>query len=242
MSKDISLFFKTLQKYIKSHGGSVRDTFHFSQSAYTNVLLEDCPTYLIHYAKTGSYLFHIYEPLESIYILLEGNCCVEKYKRSGAVVTDHARHPLQIFGLHESLAEIPYHTATISCITDCVYVRIPVEVFLDLIRSDRELMWTILQFMACFTAEYIESSDILILNDPECVILSKLYRYCIGKDFPVTVHYRKEDLARDLNMNLRTMYRYLDRFYRQNLLSTDKGKIMITENQHRKLGEFLGKL
>lgn len=239
MSEDMIHFLKMLLNSIQNINGSIHDAFNFSKNINVQFLLDNCPTHLVHRTKMGAYLFHIYQPLEYVFFLLKGNCCVEKYKQSGAVVTDHARHPLQIFGLHESLAGISYHTATMSCITDCVCIRMPVEPFLDIIRSEPEFMWMTMQFLSCFIADYIESSDLLILNEPEFVILSKLYRDYIGQPFPVIVPYAKENLARELNLNLRTMYRYLDKFYKQGLLSSTKGKITITKEQHELIGKYL---
>lgn len=239
MSKEIKAFLNALNRYVQSYPGSTQDVFHFHGEKNTKFLINSCSPHLLYCKKKGSYLFHIYEPLEYVYILLEGNCCVEKYKASGAVVTDNARYPLQIFGLFECLAGIEYYSTTMRCATDCVYIQTPIDSLMDILKSDPSLMWMTMQFLASFIADYINSSDLLILNDPKNNILSKLYQYCIGKTFPVVVHYKKEDLARDLNLNLRTMYRYLDQFYKENLLSSVKGKITITQEQHKAIGEFL---
>lgn len=239
MQNDLYTFLAELDRYVQSYPGAVKDAFHFWEAEDARFLINSCPKRLLRRKKKGSYLFHIYQPLDFVYILLEGNCCVEKYKQSGAVVTDNTRHPLQMFGLFEGFAGIKYYSATMRCATDCVYIQTPIDAFLYLIKSDPKLMWLTMQFLSGFLSDYIDSSDLLILNDPKHIILSKLYRYCLGKPFPVTVHYKKEDLARDLNLNLRTMYRYLDQFYQSGVLSSKKGKITITEEQHLAIREIL---
>ena len=239
MSKDLTAFLTELNHYVQSYPGYVADAFHFREETSSQFLNNSCPAHLLRRKKKGSYLFHIYQPLDFVYILLKGNCCVEKYKQSGAVVTDNTRNPLQMFGLFEGLAGIKHYSTTMRCVTDCVYIQTPIETYMYILRSDPNLMWMTMQFLSSFLADYIDSSDLLILNDPKHIILSKLYQYCLGKTFPVTVHYKKEDLARDLNLNLRTMYRYLNQFYKSDLLSSNKGKITITQEQHKAIGEFL---
>lgn len=239
MKELLQNFLGEMERYIKLYEGGVRDAFNFSKEKQVKKLIQQCPEELLRHKEKDAYMFRIYEPLKLVYILLEGNCGVEKYKTSGAVVTDNARRPLQMFGLFEGLSDISYHTVTMRCITDCTYISVPKDILLDILHSDPKLMWMIMQFLSCFIADYIDSSDLLILNDPEVRLLSKLYRYCIGKNFPVTVLYRKEELARDLNMNLRTMYRYLDKFYQDGMLDRWKGKIVISKKQHQMIGDYL---
>lgn len=239
MQKDLYTFLAELDHYVHNYPGAAKEAFHFQDTKDAQFLINSCPARLLRRKKKGSYLFHIYQPLDFVYILLEGNCCVEKYKQSGAVVTDNTRHPLQMFGLFEGLAGIRHYSATMCCATECVYIQTPIDTFLYLLKSDPKLMWMTMQFLSGFLSDYIDSSDLLILNDPKHIILSKLYRYCLGKTFPVTVHYKKEDLARDLNLNLRTMYRYLDQFYQSGVLSSKKGKITITQEQHLAIRQIL---
>lgn len=235
----LHVFMKEMEQYVTQYGGSIREAFDFSKEKEVRALIRHCPSQLLRRKEKGAYMFRVYEPLKSAYILLEGDCGVEKYKPSGAVVTDNARHPLQMFGLFEGLSGIGYHTVTMRCMTECAYIRVPIDSFLSLLHSDPGLMWMVMQFLSSFIADYINSSDLLILNDPEALILSKLYRYCMGKEFPVTVQYKKEDLARDLNLNLRTMYRYLGRFYERGILSSNKGKIIISRQQHQAIADYL---
>lgn len=239
MQKDLYIFLTELDRYVQSYPGAPKVAFHFQKAKDAQFLIKSCPARLLRRKKKGAYLFHIFQPLDFVYILLEGNCCVEKYKQSGAVVTDNTRHPLQMFGLFEGLAGIRHYSTTMRCATDCVYIQAPIDTFLYLLKSDQKLMWLTMQFLSSFLSDYIDFSDLLILNDPKHVILSRLYQYCLGKEFPVTVHYKKEDLARDLNLNLRTMYRYLDQYYKTGVLSTQKGKIVVSEEQHLRIGKIL---
>lgn len=229
-------FFRRLDRRVRAYPGPAAEAFRLRAGEWRQLWPEDRPP---RRERAGAWLFHLDQPLDSVYILLEGSCCVEKYKRSGGIFTDSSRRPLQMFGLLEGIAEVRRYTATMRCAADCVYAKVPVGDCLEVLRSSPDLMWLALRFLSSFSVEYMDASDLLILHDPEYMILSRLHRYCLGKPFPVTVRYKKEELASGLNLNLRTVYRYLARFYEAGLLSSSKGKILITQEQHRAIEAYL---
>ena len=239
MRQELLLFFQSLERYVQDYSGPVGGAFHFRRNEWRRFWPEEVSPRLLRREQAGSYLFRFDQPLDSVYILLEGGCCVEKYKPSGGVFTDSSRYPLQMFGLLEGIAGVPAYTATMRCAEDCVCLKAPVETCLHLLRSNPDLMWLALQFLSSFIMEYMDASDLLILHDPEFLILSRLCRCCLGKSFPVTVPYKKEDLANGLNLNLRTVYRYLARFYESGLLSSVRGKITITQQQYQAIESYL---
>lgn len=239
MLKDLTLFMDSLNQYVQNYPGPVQEGFHFHHRMEEPFDWKSYPSHLMAHFKAGTYLFHMYQPTEYLYILLEGQCCTEKYKSSGDIFTDNTRYPLQMFGLFEALVGSNYHSVTMKALTDCVCAKIPIDTYLVYIRSRPDFMWMTMKFMASFMTDYFEIYDYMLLHNPKFNVLSKLYRYCIGKSFPVTIPFKKEDLARDLNLNLRTLYRYLDQMYEDGYLSSSKGKIMITAQQHQKIGELL---
>lgn len=237
MEQELIRFFERLDDFVRD--AAPANAFHFPLPAQQRRLLALCPAALAQRWESGEYLFTVYQPLTSVYIMLSGNCCVEKYKESGAVMTDHARYPLQMFGLFEGLAGIGYYTTTIRCTTACTFVVLPVEQCCAILRERPALMWMTLRFLSTFIADYIDSSDLLMLNNPDRAILAKLYRGCLGRPLPVTLPYKKEELARDLNMNLRTLYRHLAELYRRGFMSSVKGKLTIDAAQLEKIRQYL---
>lgn len=190
MSQELLSFLTCLDRYVRAYPGPVWEAFHLQAGDWRRFWPEGPRSRLLRRKRAGDYLFHNGQPLDSVYILLEGACCVEKYKQSGEVFTDSSRRPLQMFGLLEGIAGMRSYTATMRCGTDCVYIE-------------------------------------------------ALTGTCLGKEFPVTVHLTKEELASGLNLNLRTVYRYLARLYEEGLLSSVRGKIVITREQHRTMERCL---
>ena len=96
-------------------------------------------------------------------------------------------------------------------------------------------MWLCLRYLASFTQRTLTHNDLLLMNDIRRNILFNVYQQCENQTFPVTLNAKKEELARELNMNLRTLYRHLDRLYKENLLTPVHGKITISQKQYAQI-------
>lgn len=239
MHKDTSVFLHRIYNCIRGFNGSIQEAYQFPHSPQTIQDLSACAPRLMHRKEANTYLFHIFEPLEYIYILLEGTCCVEKYNQGGKLFTDSTRDAMQIFGLIEAVTDDRYHTVSMKCFTDCTYAKIPVASYMKIIQSDPELLMMSMRFVCIFFREHVQTTDQLMLGAPRRSILLKLYHYCAERPFPVTVQIQKKELAQDLNMNLRTLYRHLDKFYEEGILSAHKGKIWISRKQYLEIGAEL---
>ena len=239
MLKDTSVFLHQIYNCIREFDGSIQEAYQFPHSPQTIQDLSACAPRMMHRKEANTYLFHIFEPLEYIYILLEGTCCVEKYSQGGKVFTDSTRDAMQIFGLIEAVTDDRCHTVSMKCFTDCTYAKIPVASYMKIIQSDPELLMMSMQFLCIFFREHVQTTDQLMLGAPRRSILLKLYHYCAERPFPVTVQIQKKELAQDLNMNLRTLYRHLDKFYEEGILSAHKGKIWISRKQYLEIGAEL---
>ena len=231
MLKDVMPFLRTIYNYIQSYDGHIQDVYKRPLPAPLIDELRRIAPRLMGRKKANTYLFYVFEPIQYIYILLDGTCCSEKYNHDGQIFTDSTRDALQIFSMMEAVTNQRNHTVSMKCLTDCVYAKIPVSQYMQAVQEDPELMMMSVQLMCVFFLEHLQNTDRLILNSPRLSILSKLHQYCADHTFPVIVQIKKEELAQDLHMNLRTLYRHLDRLYEDRILSSHKGKISITYEQ-----------
>lgn len=230
-----------IHNYIRECDALNIRSHHFPDPMHSPVDLSSYSPKLICESKKGAYLFFVFQPLKYIFILLSGRCCVEKYKSGGQIFTDSAHSPLAVFGLAESYANTDYHTVSMRCITDCVYAKIPVPLFQELLFAHPQLMRLFMEHLSVFYLECTSGTDQLILNTPARSILIKLRQYCQNQTLPVTIRVTKEELAQDLNMNLRTLYRHLDKLYGSGMLSSRKGKITISQKQLAMIEEELSR-
>ena len=239
MLQDTALLLHTIYNYIRDFHGSIAQAYQFPHACQKPLVLEDIPPYLLCRLTADTYLFHIDEPIRSILILLDGTCCVEKYSHLGHLYTDTTRSAIQIFGLIEAVTNQPRHSVSLRCATNCTFAKIPLAEYLQTIRSNPELMMMSMQYLCVFFTEHVQNADSLMLDTPYRKILVKLYQCCSGQQFPVTIPYKKEELAADLNMNLRSMYRHMNKLYTTGLCSSQKGKIIISAEQYRQIEEEL---
>ena len=166
MHKDTSVFLHQIYNCIREFDGSIQEAYQFPHSPQTIQDLSACAPRLMHRKEANTYLFHIFEPLEYIYILLEGTCCVEKYNQGGKLFTDSTRDAMQIFGLIEAVTDDRYHTVSMKCFTDCTYAKIPVASYMKIIQSDPELLMMSMRFVCIFFREHVQTTDQLMLEYP----------------------------------------------------------------------------
>ena len=194
----------------------------------------------IDYADKNDLLISNEMPSNNIYLLLDGYCCTEKYSPSGKMLKSIAAGPIQIYGLFEAVhPTLTKHTATIRCITSCAYIRITNQKYIDELLADPIFGWINIQYLSSFINQVLTENDGLLLNNTRDKLLLQLYQYCPNSHFPVIVKTKKENLAQILNISLRTLYRQLDALYKEGLLSSKKGKILITEEQYYKIQTIL---
>ena len=239
MLQDTICLLQEIHRYIRRFNGSVAQAFAFPLANQPPLDLRSVSPALLHRQSADSYLFHIEAPVRSIYILVDGTCCVEKYSHLGHLYTDTTRSAIQIFGLIEALTNHPVHTVSMKCATDCTFAKIPTSEYIQAIRTDPDLMMMSMQYLCVFFTEHEQNTDQLMLDTPYRSILNKVYQCCSGMFFPVTLPYKKEELATDLNMNLRTLYRHMGKLYTAGLLSSQKGKIIITAEQYQQIERIL---
>lgn len=235
MHNDVLLFLRTINNYIQGYNGSIEEA---CKRALPEPLIQELSAIaprLIGRKKANTYLFYVFEPIEYAYILLDGTCCVEKYNQDGQIFTDSTRDALQIFSMMEIVTNQHNHTVSMKCLTDCIYAKIPVFQFQEAIKAAPEVMMMAVQMMCVFFLEHLQNTDRLILNSPRLTILSRLHQYCADRTFPVTVQMRKEELAQDLHMNLRTLYRHLDKLYEDQTITSLRGKITISREQFKRI-------
>lgn len=180
---------------------------------------------------SGEILIQAESSLHYIHILLNGSCRIEKYGIQGNSLLERNINPLQFFGLYEAIHGLSSHTVSIRCASDCIYLKIPVGPFIACIKKDNQLAWMCLRYLSSFIHKTLSQNDNLLMNDIRQNLLLYIYRQCQEKSFPVILTVKKEELAQELNVNLRTLYRKLNLLYEEDLLTPGHRKIIVTQKQ-----------
>lgn len=143
--------------------------------------------------------------------------------------------PLQILGLVEYLNQIPYYTAYVITETPCTLIRLTVDKFIRIIQSDAMLCYYTLVLMGETSQTNMNTSELKSMIHPRDMLGHHLFHLASNQSLPYTVPCTRMQLAEDLHMNLRTMYRYLDRLNQKGYIQLVHGKIVINENCFSKM-------
>ena len=74
-----------------------------------------------------------------------------------------------------------------------------------------------------------------LLNTHEQNLILYIYKNCINKDLPHRIMIDRKTMALELNISLRSLYRYIDVLKIENLISINSGKIQINSEQFKLL-------
>ncbi|MGE9893274.1 cyclic nucleotide-binding domain-containing protein, partial [Lachnospiraceae bacterium SGI.054] len=120
----------------------------------------------IEHASKNDCLIYNDMPSKYIYILLKGACYSEKYSPSGKLLTAVACKPIEIYGLFEAVhPTLNKHTATIRCASDCSYIRIPIQTYLDQLSRDPEFGVLSLKHLSLLVERILNENEYLLLNN-----------------------------------------------------------------------------
>ncbi len=184
--------------------------------------------HMIRFEK-GDYLAHMGLPLERILIHLDGQVAVFKYSHGGTHFKGDVSEAPQIYGLYETLNGLGEHGATLQATSAVQCVAVSPAFLLRAIRNNHEIALIALSFLAKFTDKMLNRNDQLTLNTPYENLLIYLFERSAGKAFPVVIPASKHDIAAQLNISNRTLYRQLEQLEQEGMIQRRSGKIVISE-------------
>lgn len=175
------------------------------------------------------------DPVDYFYLLLVGKVSVVNSVSWGYERVVDYIEPLQILGLVEYLNQIPFYTAYVITETPCTLIRLSAEKFIRIIQSDAILCYHTLVLMGETSQTNMNTSELKSMIHPRDMLGHHLFHLASEKELPFVVPSTRVHLAEDLHMNLRTLYRYLDRLYQKGYIQLIHGKIVIDEDCFSKM-------
>lgn len=168
----------------------------------------------------------------SILLLESGTVEVSRYAQEGERILQSFMTAPQCLGLIESLTESPVLSG-VKAVTAGRYYSLRLR---DPIFQNPEVLMLLLRYVASLSEETMR-------QNAEEKHLSKKDRlaYAIYKNtkapFPATLPLKREDLADLLAIPKRSLYRYLNELEEEGCIFREKGKILVSEDGHERLGE-----
>ena len=175
------------------------------------------------------------DPISSIFILVRGNVKIKSVSTSGDNAIIASLCAPQILGITEFLQKVDTFGASVYADGVCQVIKVSVSQFENTLSEYPDSYRILAPYLASLAIQNMnESESRLILNNEERLGLY-LLNSCRLKTFPYYIRDTRERIARNSHLNLRTLYRYIDEFVEKGLLSRNKNRLYITDEQYRKL-------
>lgn len=182
----------------------------------------------------GETILYQGDSAEYFYILLSGHTIImNQISFSTSDIIDYVE-PMHILGLMEYIDQAPHYTAFVVADTTCVVFRVNAKEFMNYIRQNAELCYRTLLITAHVASSNMDRAETHRIFPTKDILGHYLYKQACYQ-LPYTCPLTRKELANRLNINLRTLYRYLDYMEKQGYITLRKGKIIITQEQMKQL-------
>lgn len=178
------------------------------------------------------------QEINNILVLIEGKAYVSNISEAGDRLITNLLENMHLIGLIESLNNEVYSYSSVVAMEKLQVISIPKKTFLKEIETDIRLMSLCLDFMSSYIASTINRDHRERSESVEHNILNFFYNSCLTMDFPVEISTNKDFLADFFGINIRTLYRYLNKWEDEKILERDGQKIFITEESFEKLKKY----
>lgn len=173
--------------------------------------------------------------IEYFYILLSGRVSVVNSVSWGYdLVIDYLR-PIHILGLVEYLNNIRTYTAFIVTESKCTFLKLPAEDFIQTIKEDSALCYQTLVLLGEVTQANMNNCELKTMVHPKDILGNHLFHLASASALPYTFPRTRAELAEELRINLRTLYRYTKQLSEDGFLCLERGKIVVGRKEFEKM-------
>lgn len=174
------------------------------------------------------------ENIDTIWILLLGQVKVLEEYVSGDEYIFTRFDALEVFGEMEGLAGIQKFRASLITETDCVFVTVPLSIYLTLLKKNNEILYKRTQSILNYVLKEGRNNRIYLkLSAEDRVKLYLKQHYDLenvdGKSiFKIT----RQQIANETRYSVKTINRVIKKLRDQGLLEVSGQKLVMTENQY----------
>ncbi|MBQ8994611.1 MAG: Crp/Fnr family transcriptional regulator [Oscillospiraceae bacterium] len=180
--------------------------------------------------------------VRNIYLLLEGHCGVSTVNEDGSLTIADLYQPVQIFGISEYLAGIPEFLANVYISSDSALIlSCPADYFASCVRNCQELSVLLNGYLAKLLVRNMRSSEETLYASPKQQLMEYFFIHAIDKDLPYVYPISRDDLANQLRLNPRTLYRYLRQLEEEGYIGNRHGKTMVDKINYELLEQIFTK-
>lgn len=171
-------------------------------------------------------------PARTVWVLVRGAAQVICYNRKGSCSVQDAPEKTQMFGLMEQLSGYDSYTATVVSSRPSLMFSIPAPLMMDALEVSVPLLRLALQDLCILAERAMNRTEYQALHHPRDNLAIFLHHNCRdAREFPHTIRITRREMAEQLHIHLRSLYRYLDDLKMDGLCSVVHGHITITREQ-----------
>ncbi|MBM4761178.1 Crp/Fnr family transcriptional regulator [Bacillus sp. B15-48] len=178
-----------------------------------------------------------------IWILIEGRIRAIEEQISGDVYVFTEFQAPQLFGEVEGLSGLSSYKATLVTSTDCQFIVLPMENYLNWIRNDSEALFLRTRTTMKFILEQTKKErTYLFLDgiDRLMLFLTKYYRKH-AKNKSCIIQMNRQQIADETGLSTKTVNRSIKKLSDEGILTKQGGKIVISDQHYEHLLETIDK-
>ena len=187
------------------------------------------------------YLVEENEPVERIYILLEGQVKAVDFRVKGSAYEYARFNGVSFLGTMECLFEEAQYMTNLITVTPCTLVSLPKKVYEGWLNSDIQVLRREAQNMRQQLLEHSRQSRLLLLlNGMERLIyllVAKCRSRGEAREFVLSVN--RQELAEQCGSSVKTVNRSMKRLEDGGFLTREGHKVKVTQRQFAAMQEYL---
>lgn len=183
------------------------------------------------------------EPCNAVWILIEGHVRAREEQISGDVYVFTEFQAPELFGEMEGLAGISYYKVTLVTATDCKFIVMPMNSYLNWIQNDSEALFSRVHAIMNFTLKESKNDRTYLFLDGINRLILYLTQYYQkhARSKTCVMQIKRQQIADETGFSTKTVNRSIRKLSDNGLVTLDGRKIIISESQYEQLLALIDK-
>lgn len=180
-------------------------------------------------------------PVDSVYILVDGIIRAVDYRFLGSSYDYMWFYPVKSLGSMEILLDLNQYQTTLSAMTQCTIFIISKGIFEKWLKNDIHALSMETKMMGSYLLEEAKRERVYLFmqgSDRVLYTLSQVYEQTTNSGI-CTIKLSHQDLSDCTGLSIKTINRSLKKLENENYISRLGNKIVINEEQHEQMKDFI---
>ena len=207
----------------------LNDDFKFFTENMPKYILDN---YFVGKYKTGDIISRKQDDLENLGILVHGETRVINEFENGNIYMIESNPPIDYIGEVTILANQEFTSVTIEASKPCIVFFVPRKYAEKWIFENVEILKRISSRVAYKLYRSSIEKGMKLFYPSDFILIDYIVKNCIHNNsennYPLLINKTRIILAEEIGMNIKTLNRTITKLKKENILSLEKGKILVT--------------